>query len=105
MVVRYKKRVDKGPEKLDAILDQSLLHLGLDTHSPIFLVKKHWVDIVGERLVDMVKADKVIDGELVIGCRDCNYAGSVNLLRKTLLARINEHVPEAGITSISVRMK
>lgn len=91
---------NKQPETLGNILIDLLRKLGIESK-----VKEHeailkWPKIVGERISDVTKAEKTVDGILFVKVKNNAWRNELLFLKRELLTKLDETIGVGVIKDI-----
>lgn len=92
--------VGRDPRGLDAVLDALTATMGWTSPLAKSELLVAWPQLVGEEVAAHAEPVAVEDGQLTVRCDSTAWAQQLRTMRTTVLARIEERHPAAGIESI-----
>lgn len=90
----------RDPRELDAVLDALTTSMGWSSPLAKSELLVAWPELVGPDVAAHAEPEGVEDGLLTVRCDSTAWAQQLRTMRSTVLARIAERHPAAGIESI-----
>ena len=92
--------VGRDPKGLESVLDSLTAAMGWESPLAKSELLVAWPALVGEEVAAHAQPESVEDGQLTVRCDSTAWAQQLRAMRTTVLARIAERHPAAGIESI-----
>ncbi|MCS0500083.1 DUF721 domain-containing protein [Protaetiibacter mangrovi] len=90
----------RDPRELDAVLDALTSSMGWTSPLAKSELLVGWAELIGADVAAHAEPVSVEDGQLTVRCDSTAWAQQLRSMRTTVLARIAERHPAAGIESI-----
>jgi len=90
----------RGPARVGDLVQGLLRERGLDTQLRRQGVLEDWAERVGERIASVTRPTRVADAVLFVEVRSSAWMMELNLMKREILARVNEGRGEAPIERI-----
>ncbi len=72
----------------------------LEPMTPLAAVQRHWVDVVGPAVAAEAQPVSERGGVVTVACRSAVWAQELELLAPDVVARLNERLGAARVTSL-----
>jgi hypothetical protein len=95
---------DRGPERLESVLDRVLAGLGMPTAKGVQTVFDDWPAVVGEAMAARTRPVAIDESTLVVAVDDPALATHVRFLEAELVQRLGELIGEGRVTRVNVRV-
>jgi len=103
MADSFHGRSGADPEHINATLNQVFRFLGAPAPDVVIDVRERWNEIVGPVLAEGTEPASIVDGELVITCRDGTWASQVAWMEPQILANFHGLFPSESLVRVSTR--
>ncbi len=92
------------PEKLAVTLERFLAQMGAPPTKTLTTLESLWPTIVGPGLADRTRPIEVLDGVLVVGCEDSNWASQIGWMDAQIKERFAATFEGTKIRRIQLRI-
>lgn len=90
----------REPKALAAVLELATEEMGWQAELEQARLVSHWAELVGPVTAPHTQVIEVRNGQLIVQCDSTAWATELRLMRATILTRIAEQYPNAGITDL-----
>jgi predicted nucleic acid-binding Zn ribbon protein len=95
----------RPPGMIGRELDRVLAGLGAPPAPVLTRIAQSWADLVGPAAAEHSRPGRLVDGRLHVEVDDPAWASQMRWQATTLLARIDDLVPGAGVTEVVTRVR
>ena len=88
------------PRPIHNVLEALLKRLGIETQVKQRLVVALWPDVVGDRIAEIAKAERVIDGILFVTVTSSVWRVELLLHKEKIIEKLNRRIGKPIITEI-----
>ena len=93
----------RDPGSVSDAFDQLSTSMGWSSHLARAELAEHWADIVGDDVASHAQPTGFQEGTLEIQSDSSAWATQLRLMKKTLLASLQERFPDAGVSEILIK--
>ncbi len=94
------RRSDSGPKRLSTMLDGFLEDRGIKDQVVRMGVLDAWPTIVGAHVAEVTRAKAVSEATLFVEVRTSAWLMELNMMKRDVLKRVNDHLPETPLERI-----
>lgn len=91
------------PHRIGELIDMVLQQLGLGTTIKRYRVLQMWPEIVGERIAQVARAERLEDGKLFVRVSRAPWRNELTFLKKGLIDKINKAMNQEIVKDIIFR--
>lgn len=95
----------RPPGVIGRDIDRVLAGLGAPPAPVLTRIAESWADLVGPAAADHSRPGRLVDGRLHVEVDDPAWASQMRWQATTLLGRIDDLVPDAGVTEVVTRVR
>ena len=88
------------PKSIQKVIDNLLKNLGIETRIKESMAVVIWPDIVGQRVAEISKAERVIDGILFVKVESSTWRTELLLHKEKILKKLNQKLGKPIIAEI-----
>jgi predicted nucleic acid-binding Zn ribbon protein len=88
------------PRPIRNVLDVLLKRLGIETQVKQRLVVVLWPEVVGDRIAEIAKAERVIDGVLFVTVTSSVWRVELLMHKEKIIGKLNRRIGKPVITEI-----